>query len=404
MCSQIENIEIRNPVLSVIVPVFNSEQYLEECLDSIIKQTYCDMEIIIVDDGSTDGSLKICNAYSHLDHRIRVISKENGGLIRARKTGLSAALGKIIGFVDSDDWIEPQMYEELIRYMIETGCDMVSSGIIRDWQDSGESKGLLDHYNEGLHKDLESEIYPTMLFDEQYDDMGLYCNLVNKVFKKSILDEIYEDINEDVFYGEDALTCYPYCLQCDSIYILHKAFYHYNIRNGSMCSQSDERLPQNNYLLYVGLRDAFRKSESYFPLMRQLKRYVIRLEKHCLLRLYRINPAVLDVWKFLYPDNLFQKKLVIYGAGACGQALYRMVCEKGNEKNIACWVDKQADERTEECAYPIRYPNVLLRTDWEVILIAVENESLARQIADEIRVVYGIEEGVYWSKVEHISN
>lgn len=296
------------------------------------------------------------------------------------------------------------MYEELMRCMDETGCDMVSSGIVRDWQESGESKQLFDHYKEGLHNNLESEIYPTMLFDEHYDDMGLYCNLVTKVYKKSILDKIYATINEDVFYGEDALACYPYCLLCDSIYILHKAFYHYNIRSGSMCSRSDERLPQSNYLLFVGLRDAFKKANNPFPLMRQLKRYIIRLEKHCLMILYQINSAVLDTWKFSYSDDLFQKKLVIYGAGACGQALYRLVCEKGKEENVAYWVDKRAEERIEECAYPIQFPDVLMRKDWEIVLIAVESEILARQIIDEIKIMYGIEENVYWSKVEHILN
>lgn len=404
MNRKMENIEGRNPVLSIIVPVFNSEQYLEKCLDSIVKQTFGDMEIIVVDDGSTDGSLRICNAYCYLDNRIKVISKKNGGLIRARKTGMSVAVGKIIGFVDSDDWIEPEMYEELIRYMVNSGCDMVSSGIIRDYEDLGRSNTLFDCYAERLYSNLEAEIYPTMLFDEQNNNMGLYCNLVNKVFKKSILDKVYENVDEEVFYGEDALVCYPYCLLCDSVYILHKAFYHYNIRSGSMCSRPDQRLPQNNYLLYTGLREAFQKSGCSFSLMRQLKRYIIQLEKHSLKMLYHINPAVLDAWKFQYSDDLFQKKFVIYGAGACGQALYRLVCNKGKEQNIVCWVDKHADMRVEECTFPVQFPHVLETMEWEAVIIAVENEALARQIACEIKNLYNIEENVYWNKVEHILN
>ena len=400
---QISDVAEGTPSLSVIVPVFNSEQYLEKCLDSIVKQTFDDMEIIIVDDGSTDGSLGICNAYGRLDKRIKVISKENGGLIRARKTGLSAARGDIIGFVDSDDWIEPEMYEELVQCMRQRGCDLVSSGIIRDDQQSGVSKVLFDHYGEGLYDGVDSGIYPTMLFDERYKDFGLYCNLVNKVYKKSLLDRVYEKINEDVFYGEDALACYPYCLLCDSIYILHKAFYHYNIREDSMCSTPDQRLLQNNHLLYMALQDIFRKTDSCHVLMRQLKRYMIRLEKHSMMMLYRIHPATWDTWRFSYPDDLFEYKFVIYGAGACGQALYRVICEKEKEKNLAYWVDQQADERTEECSYPIQFPDVLRRTNWEIVFIAVESEALACKISEDLQAIYGInEERVYWSKVEHI--
>ena len=117
------------PMLSVIIPIYNSEKYLEKCLESVVNQTFTDMEIILVNDGSTDHSLDICNSYQKKDTRIKVISKENGGLIRARKTGLSAAAGKRIGFVDSDDWIEPEMYEVLLRHMEETGCDMISISV-----------------------------------------------------------------------------------------------------------------------------------------------------------------------------------------------------------------------------------------------------------------------------------
>ena len=99
--------------VSVIVPVYNTERYLAKCLDSIIAQTMRDIEIICVDDGSTDSSLEILTAYAGKDARIRVIHKENGGLVSARKAGIKAARGTYIGYVDSDDWIEPRMYERL---------------------------------------------------------------------------------------------------------------------------------------------------------------------------------------------------------------------------------------------------------------------------------------------------
>ena len=109
----------RKPLLSVIVPVYNVKDYVERCVDSIINQTYRNLEILIVDDGSTDGSGALCDVLAGRDSRIRVFHTANGGLSAARNVGIDAASGALIGFVDSDDWIEPDMYEFLYRLMME---------------------------------------------------------------------------------------------------------------------------------------------------------------------------------------------------------------------------------------------------------------------------------------------
>lgn len=393
----------RIPLLSVIVPIYNAEQYLDKCLDSIVNQTFRNMEIILVNDGSTDDSLEICRKYQQADERIKIISKENGGLIRARKTGLSAASGNFIGFVDSDDWIEPDMYETLVNCVEGTGCDLVSSGIIREYEDSPTKTIIYDNYPEGVYNNLDSSVYPTMLYHPKYRNFGIYCNLVNKLFKKDLLDRVYNDINEEIFYGEDVLTCYPYCLLAESIYVMHKAFYHYNIRSASMCFSPDRRLPYNNYLLYHNLQDIFLKSECRFVLMRQLKKYLINLERHNLLAMYQFDVVALDEWHFSFPNELYDNRFVLYGAGACGQAHYRQLCDIGKDRNMEMWVDKQAEKRTEECAYPIQQPQELMQEEWDIILVSVQNESLAYQIIDELSETYHIaREKIYWSRVEHI--
>ncbi len=109
------------PEISIIVPVYKVEQYLPRCLDSLLSQTYKNLEIILIDDGSTDNSPSICDAYAGKDSRIRVIHKENGGLSNARNTGLDAAEGELIGFIDSDDYIENDMYEYLLSGMRKFG-------------------------------------------------------------------------------------------------------------------------------------------------------------------------------------------------------------------------------------------------------------------------------------------
>ena len=112
-------------IVTVIVPVYNVENYLQQCIDSIIGQSYKYLEIILVDDGSTDGSGKICDEYANQDNRIKVIHKQNGGLVSARKAGLKEATGKYIAFVDSDDWIDTDMYEsDDIYYDDLIGCSV----------------------------------------------------------------------------------------------------------------------------------------------------------------------------------------------------------------------------------------------------------------------------------------
>ena len=106
-------------MISVIVPIYNVEAYLPQCIESILHQTYTDLEIILIDDGSKDGCAGICEEYRQRDSRIVVIHKENGGLVSARKAGLKAAAGAYIAYVDGDDWIEPNMYECMYHIMIK---------------------------------------------------------------------------------------------------------------------------------------------------------------------------------------------------------------------------------------------------------------------------------------------
>ena len=117
------------PLISIVVPVYNVKQFLTKCLNSIISQTYSNLEIIVVDDGSTDGSATICDDYAKKDKRTSVIHKENGGLASARNAGIDVAKGTYIGFVDSDDYIEPYMYEKLLQAILKYSCNIAVCGI-----------------------------------------------------------------------------------------------------------------------------------------------------------------------------------------------------------------------------------------------------------------------------------
>ena len=123
-----------NPKLSIIVPMYNAENTVSECIESILNQEFREYELILVDDGSIDDTLKICKTYAEKDQRIIIVPLEkNMGLINARKTGVEIAKAEYIGIVDSDDWIQHDMYSNLMNIQKENNCDLISSGIYRDY-------------------------------------------------------------------------------------------------------------------------------------------------------------------------------------------------------------------------------------------------------------------------------
>lgn len=167
--------------ISVIIPVYNAEKYLRCCLDSVTGQTLRDIEIICVDDGSTDQSSQIIETYAKKDDRIKVIHKENGGLVLARKAGVTEASGAYVGYVDSDDWIEPDMYENLYEKVCEHGCDIVASGLFRQFSDSIVK--VTNTIAAGVYDSdaIKKHILPSMLYNGIYYQMGVRPNLVNKL-------------------------------------------------------------------------------------------------------------------------------------------------------------------------------------------------------------------------------
>ena len=387
--------------VSVIIPIYNAAQYLHKCLKSVISQTYKNLDIILIDDGSLDDSYDIAKEYQEKDSRIRLFTQTNIGLIATRKRGIELAEGEIVGFVDSDDWIEPIMYERLVQCMEENECDLVSSGIYRDYAD-GSRKEWYDLYPEGVYVNLESAIYPSMLHDFKKNEMGLKCTLVNKLYRRQILQDIYGEIDTRVFYGEDALTIYPYCLRCKRIYILNEAYYHYYIRNNSMCRAANEKLAINTYYLYNGLRDAFMESNCANSLLKQLKHYLFQLESHALKVLYNIDTLAYAKWDFSKYKDIFGKRIVIYGAGACGQALYRELDSLGYKENVVAWVDKNPEGKTEQCMYEITAIKEIVDKKFDYLIIAIKSQNIAIEVMKELTKDYAVEEDkVVWRETSY---
>ena len=157
----------RTRLLSIIVPVYNVENYLNKCIESILLQTYKNIEVILVDDGSTDLSGKICDKYKRKDKRVKVIHKANEGLVKARKTGIEYASGEVVAYVDGDDWIEMDMYSSMIEHM-DDNVDVVTSGLIYEWKDHERRKIVKDGLKTGFYNRNEIEKVWCKTLQRQY--------------------------------------------------------------------------------------------------------------------------------------------------------------------------------------------------------------------------------------------
>ena len=234
------------------------------------------------------------------------------------------------------------------------------------------------------------------------NEMGLKCTLVNKLYRRQILHDIYGEIDTRVFYGEDALTIYPYCLRCKRIYILNEAYYHYYIRNNSMCRAANEKLAINTYYLYNGLRDAFMESNCANSLLKQLKHYLFQLESHTLKVLYNIDTLAYAKWDFSKYKDIFGKRIVIYGAGACGKALYRELVSLGYKENVVAWVDKNPEGKTEQCMYEITAIKEIVDKKFDYLIIAIKSQNIAIEVMKELTKDYAVEEDkVVWRETSY---
>lgn len=217
-------------VLSIIVPIYNVEKYLKDCLESILVQTFNDFEIILVNDGSTDKSGEICDEYSKKDTRVKVIHKNNGGVSSARNIGLKNALGKYIAFVDPDDMIDKNMYEIMMNVSIKDDVDIVVCQIktINTNLQTESISQIWEKANIKLNKiDIKKRLIPDILTKGQYS----IASSSNKIYKINLLKGTNIRFNEEMSHGEDARFNLLLLQEAESIEFIDKPLYKYYIRD-----------------------------------------------------------------------------------------------------------------------------------------------------------------------------
>ena len=262
-------------LVSIIVPIYKIEDYIKSCIKSIVNQTYKNLEIILVDDGSPDNCPSICDDWAEKDSRIKVIHKQNEGLIEARKSGLRIATGDYVSFVDGDDWIEPDMYQNIADAIDEYNPDCVITQFYYSYPDREDKSRYCFDKSYYSRSELENEVFPKMLFDGKYYSFGVYPNCWTKVFKRDILEKNLYDVDSRVRMGEDIAFTYPCLMQCNSLAFVDKALYHYRINPQSMTKAYDDKLNEIIYLPYEALLN--KSKENGVDLSQQLPYYLLYL-------------------------------------------------------------------------------------------------------------------------------
>lgn len=249
-----ENI-MENTLVSIVIPVYNVEKYLKKCIESVLNQTYKNIQIILVNDGSTDNSPALCDEYKQMYDKVEVIHKSNGGLPDARNAGLKRAKGEYVGFIDSDDWIEPNMVEHLLHNIIEYDAD-ISSVELQKVQEETELE----------QKPCKIECFSQEEYAKKFFKIGsqkIVHYICNKLFKRQILDD--NTFEKEFSIGEDVVAFCKILLKANKVVSSNQIMYYYR-QNTGMTAKFNDR--------YFGLERVWERvneivhaasAEHYYP-------------------------------------------------------------------------------------------------------------------------------------------
>lgn len=393
---------MNSKLVSIIVPVYNTSGYLCRCLDSIICQTYTKIEIVLIDDGSTDDSYSICQDYASRDERIKVYKQRNRGNNAARKRGLKESSGDYIVFVDSDDWIESDCVSRMMEVASsDSSIDAVFSNVYME-NTRGEIIEKKNYLSPGVYRDISKSIQ-SLFYDGEPGSMdGILSYLVARLYRRQIVEEIINGINDEIQLGEDKAFTWTLLLQNRVIAVIDVFTYHYCIREKSiMTSQDTLFLVKVNYL-YEYLKRITESETDYFK--RQVDDYImgyirmgvnwkLGMTKQAMLSpksFYQFDPGILSKYK----------KIMLYGAGRVGTSYYD-VLGKSKLVELVAWADKkhvQKDSSREKLQVPLITPEQIMNYTFDVVLVAVLKKSIYDSIRSELLKLGILSEKICWAE------
>lgn len=373
-------------LLSIIVPLYNNELFVRQCLESICNQSLQDIDIIVVDDGSTDKSGVIADEMASCDDRITVIHQQNKGLKGARYSGLINCKTEYATFVDSDDFILENSYQLAEEYM-NKHIDMIFFEISRyfDEHNIKREKHIIrpGYYD---RERIEREVYEKLIWDFDTSTRGIECSQCVRVTKTRYLIEGYEKLGVNVMYGEDMVMTYPLYKRINNMQVVPYSYYmHRQYINESRPYIVSDLFLTEAFSVYKSLIDEFCSDNYEVDFRKQIDYLFFRFvqEKK---RFYEGSDSE-DRFMFPFDKTLPNKRIILYGAGDMGKIFYRQLTRIDYCKELL-WVDKNAKWKNDNRIKPIESIMSYLP---DYVVIAIKDKNIVNEVRSEL-VAMGISE------------
>ena len=361
------------PLISVIVPIYMIDRYVGICIESIINQTYKNLEIILVDDGGKDRCPEICDLYKRKDERIKVIHKPNGGLVSARKAGLQQSNGAYISYVDGDDWIGPGFIEGLYTAAETSNADMVCAGQTRDL--FSKSEHFTNAIAPGVYEGERLKwLWQNMISYGSFYRPGITTYVWNKLFRRDILLAPQSTVDNRISIGEDGAVSYPALLACSRVAVIENVAYHYRQREDSMLKQSAGYSSEAQKLryLYDYMMKWGIKTNPDLNIKSQVTDYVLSIA------LMRSGGRFPHDDFSAFGNSYYGKNVVVYSAGTFGQQLVNRFKET-QHCNVVGWVDDDYWEYR-RCCLDVDPVESITRLIYDYVLIATVDGVIAEAV------------------------
>lgn len=375
---------MEKPLISVIVPIYMIDRYLGICIESILNQTYKNLEIILVDDGGKDRCPEICDLYAKKDNRIRVIHKSNGGLVSARKTGLQQSSGSYISYVDGDDWIGPGFIEGLYTEAATSGADMVCAGQTREL--FSKTSAFVNPVSSGIYESEKLKtLWKSMISYGSFYRPGITTYVWNKLFKREILLEPQRQVDSRISIGEDAAVTYPALLRCKRVAVVDNVAYHYRQREDSMLKQSASYTNEARKLryLYDYMIQWAEGTNPKLNLKKQITDYVLSIA------IMRSGGGLPQGDFSTFDTAYFGKNVVIYSAGTFGQQLFNRFNATGHCR-VGAWLDDDYWEYR-RCCLDVDPVKSITSLTYDYILVGTVDPIVADSIGKKL-LDFGVSE------------
>ena len=365
---------MEKPLISVIVAIYNVEDYLDKCIESICRQEYYRLQIILVDDGSTDTSGELCEKWKNQDRRIVIIHQLNKGLVNARRAGLERADGELVLFVDGDDYLELDMIATLYETMQLSDADIVNCGFFQ----SEHIIAAPDCFYKVT--DLNRQQFMKDCIFDLNSPKRILSSIWSKLFKLSVIKEAYLQVPEECSVGEDLLA-WIYCsLQDVSVCSIGNPLYHYVKRDSSMMNKID-RFYYKRRLPFLCEIDRIMRTLKCDDNLCELVDIYIKQELIGALRKSILVPFALKQYTLKKSEDYENKRIALYGAGNVGRDLFTEL-ERIKGCKICVWVDKNAELMQGDI--PVQRVERLLDEEYDLVVLAINDSKTAQRISDDL--------------------